>query len=140
MFFGGFSEFSPLGTSVIFITEPAEVYAFFLDGAGVEWAYCTHSVFAFASFALAFGFPVVGGAEPARKAANSDFNVTFFHLWLHFVVTKFGTYFCLVRLNFSFLALKGSCLILLILAEPHLSVLFQGYRMEREQRIVDGWF
>ena len=90
MLFARFSEFFPLGTSVIFIAEPAEVYAFFLDGAGVEWAYCTHSVFAFASFALAFGFPVVSGAESAGKTANSDFNVTFLHLWLHFVVTKFG--------------------------------------------------
>ncbi len=124
--FGRFSEFSPPGTSAIFITEPAEVYAFLLNSTGVEWANCTHSVFAFASFALAFGFPVVGGAEPARKTANSDFKVTFFHLWLHFVGTKLGTAFYLVRQKFSFLALEGSCLILLILAEPHLSVLFQG--------------
>jgi hypothetical protein len=83
--FACFSEFSPLGTSVIFIAEPAEVYAFFLNGAGVEGACGAHSVFTFASFALAFGFPVVGGAESARKTANSNFNVTLFHLRFHFV-------------------------------------------------------
>ena len=86
MLFARFSEFSPLGTSVVFIAESAEVFSFFLNGTGVEGACGAHSVFAFASFALAFGFPVVGGAESAGKAANSDFNVTFFHLRLHFAL------------------------------------------------------
>ena len=92
MLFSRFSKFSPLGTSVVFIAEPAEVYAFFLNGTGVEWAYCTHSVLAFASFALALGFPVVGWAESAGKTANSDFNVAFLHLGLHFVVIKLGVW------------------------------------------------
>ena len=95
MLFARFSEFSPLGTSVVFIADPAEVYAFFLNGTGVEGAYCTHSVFAFASFALAFGFPMVGGTESAGKTTNSDFNVAFLHLGLHFVVIKLGVWFCI---------------------------------------------
>jgi len=93
--FARFSEFSPLGTSVVFITESAEVCSFFLNGTGVEGAYCTHSVFAFASFALAFGFPMVGGTESAGKTTNSDFNVAFLHLGLHFVVIKLGVWFCI---------------------------------------------
>jgi len=83
--FARFSEFSPPITNLVLITEPAEVYSFFLNGAVVEGACGAHSVFAFASFALAFGFPVVGGAESAGKTANSDFKITFFHLGLHFV-------------------------------------------------------
>jgi hypothetical protein len=38
---------------------------------------------------------MVGGTESAGKTANSDFNVTFFHLWLHFVVIKSGVWFCI---------------------------------------------
>jgi hypothetical protein len=77
--FSRFSEFSPFSASIVFITEPAEVYPFFLNGAVVEGAGGTHSVFAFASFASAFGFPVERGTQPAGKAADSDFYVTFFH-------------------------------------------------------------
>ena len=95
MLFARFSKFSPPSTSVAFIAETAEVYSFLLDGTGMEWAYCTHSVFAFTSFALTLGFPVVGGAEFAGETANSDFNVAFLHLGLHFVVIKLGVWFCI---------------------------------------------
>ncbi len=83
--FAHFSEFSPPRTSVVFIAEPAEVYPFFLDSAVVEGACGTHSVFAFTSATLAFGFSVVGRAEPTGKTANSDFNATYFHIGLQMV-------------------------------------------------------
>jgi hypothetical protein len=83
--FARFSEFSPSSTSFALIAEPTEVYSFLLNGTGVEGACGAHSVFTFASFALAFGFPMVGGAKSAGKTANSNFNVTLFHLRLHFV-------------------------------------------------------
>lgn len=64
------------------IAESTEVNPSLLKSTGVKGTGCTHSVFAFASFALAFSFSVVGGTEPARKTADSDFNVAV-HLGLH---------------------------------------------------------
>jgi hypothetical protein len=91
---------SPSGAGCAFVAEPAEFYSFLLEGAIVKRAGCTHSKLAFASSASAFGFSVVGWAESAGEAANSDFNVTYLHLFCFPRVYSFWFF-----VNFSFLLL-----------------------------------
>ena len=88
------------------VGRAAEVYSFLPNSAIVEGACSTHSVFAFASFAPAFGLSMVSGTESAGKTTDSDFDVTLFHLRGHLV----GDYvWCLGLCQFYFFwsALRG---------------------------------
>ncbi len=80
MFSAVFPVSNPFLTGGVFEAESAEFHSFFLYGAVMERAGCTHSEFAFAASAPALCFSVVGRTESTGEATDADLHMAEVHL------------------------------------------------------------